>query len=134
MTRAPGGHALQAGAASCSLAARPCACPARCARPARLLERVADAGEERGDLAAQEDQRHDHQDGDEGDDQRVLDQPLPLLLPGVEPIERLSKLQHRECPPQECGVRGDLPLPNPVPPVTAPGLLLVEIALSMSTV
>src|SRR5690349_17285500 len=61
----------------------------------RLGEGVADLGEEGGDLALEEDHRDDDHHGDEGDDQRVLDQPLALGLVGdVQTTERLGELQH----------------------------------------
>src|SRR5689334_18750591 len=67
------------------------------ARRARLAaERVADLGEEVRDLTLQEDHGADDDDGDEGDDQRVLDQALPreLVLGHEQTIERLGKLHH----------------------------------------
>src|SRR3954469_4872064 len=47
---------------------------------ARELDRVADVRQDRRDLAAQEDEGHDRDDGDEREDQRVLRETLALLV------------------------------------------------------
>src|SRR3954447_17868866 len=52
-------------------------------------DRAADLAEDRADLTTQEDECDDRDDRDEGEDQRVLGETLPVLVPtkrGEEPV------------------------------------------------
>src|SRR4029078_6612014 len=52
------------------------------------LDRAADRAQDRADLAAQEDQGNDRDDGDEGEDQRVFGETLAILVPAERGEER----------------------------------------------
>ena len=81
VARAGGGYSVGA-----SQAARP---RSYWSRPVCLTggDAVADAAVPDDDAALQEGQRHKHDQGDEGQDQRVLDQPLPLVPLTIQPVE-----------------------------------------------
>ena len=58
------------------------------------LDRATDLAQDRGDLAAQEDEGDDRDDRDEGEDQRVLREALAFLVPTKRGEER-AKNGHR---------------------------------------
>src|SRR3954462_9172002 len=80
-----------------------------------LLDRGADLAQDRGDLAAQEDQGDDRNDGDEGEDQRVLGETLAFL---VTTKERDKSSKHL----------GDTSFPSELPAVRAEATLKVRYA------
>src|SRR5437879_5181196 len=66
---------------------RPAARVTRC----WLLDRVADLAQDRADLVAQEDQRDDGNDGDQGEDQRVLGEALAVFVAAEAREERVNE-------------------------------------------
>src|SRR6476646_5915234 len=76
------------------------------ARMSWCLDGLADLIQDRRDLAAQEDEGDDGDDGDEGEDQRVLREPLALVI--AKRRDELRDQLHvpKRTSPDECWVPG----------------------------
>src|SRR5664279_2196480 len=66
----------------------------RASRERLVLDRAADGAQNRADLAAQEDQGDDRDDRDEGEDERVLGEPLTLLVADEERRDEYVQTSH----------------------------------------